>query len=126
MNVTIGSGSATAAVQAYGATVFCPGGVVIMAANTGTGLTYQWKRNGANISGATLYWYSANQPGSYTAAVSSGGCTATSNGISVTWCTAGMILDDGTAELEGERVGDGAEEAITTVQEDPVTPHTSN
>ncbi|MFN3876216.1 MAG: fibronectin type III domain-containing protein, partial [Flavobacteriales bacterium] len=43
----------TATITAGGPTTFCAGGSVVLSANTGTGLTYQWRRNGAKISGAT-------------------------------------------------------------------------
>lgn len=118
VSVTLGSGSVIALAQAYGNTAICPGGVVIMAANTGTGLTYQWYRSGALISGANLYWYSASQPGTYTAAVTSGGCSATSNGINVTWCTAGMALDEQGTEAEEERGGTEEVGIATTVQDE--------
>jgi hypothetical protein len=111
VNVTIGSGSATAQIWAYAPTAICPGGGVLLGANTGTGLTYTWKRNGTAISGATLYWYTATQTGSYTVAVASGGCSATSNTINVTSCTTGMTLEgEGTGERacgRGRRGGCG-------------------
>ena len=121
VSVTIGSGSVIALAQAYGNTAICPGGVVIMAANTGTGLTYQWYRSGTLISGANLYWYSASQPGTYTAVVTSGGCSATSNGINVTWCTAGMALDEQGTEAEEERGGTEEVGNAALVQEEAGT-----
>jgi hypothetical protein len=75
----------TATITAGGATTFCQGGSVVLNANTGTGLTYQWRNNGTNISGATAASYTANAAGSYTVVVTnSNGCTATSTATSVT------------------------------------------
>lgn len=45
--------------------------------------TYQWKRNGAMISNATLATYKASTSGNYTAVVSQGACTAESIPIAV-------------------------------------------
>jgi hypothetical protein len=54
-------------------------------ANTGTGLSYQWKNNGTNISGATAASYTANASGSYTVVVTnSNNCSATSAATLVT------------------------------------------
>lgn len=39
------------------------------------GTSYQWKKDGVDITGALSATYSANQPGSYTAAVTLDGCT---------------------------------------------------
>jgi hypothetical protein len=106
VNVTVGSGSlAAASLQAYGSTVICPGGVVIMATNNFAGLTYSWYRNGTVIAGANMYWYSAIQNGTYTAAISSGGCTSVSNPISVTWCNSGMMLEETADGTEADRSG---------------------
>ncbi|MEN9303107.1 MAG: hypothetical protein RL264_1536, partial [Bacteroidota bacterium] len=58
--------SPTATITAGGATTFCQGASVVLNANTGTGLTYQWKNNDTNISGATAASYTANASGSYT------------------------------------------------------------
>ena len=82
------SGTITATITAGGSTTFCSGGSVLLTASSGTGYTYQWKRNGANISGATLITYSANTAGSYTVAISNGACTATSSATSITVNTA--------------------------------------
>jgi uncharacterized membrane protein len=55
-------------------------------ANTGTGLTYQWKRNGSNVPGANATTYSAITAGTYTCVVtnSCGGTTSNSIVVQVT------------------------------------------
>lgn len=75
----------TATATAATATTFCTGGSVVLNANTGSGFTYQWAKDGSNISGATAASYTATATGSYTVIViNSGGCTATSSALSVT------------------------------------------
>lgn len=84
-NTTVSINSApTATITAGGATTFCSGGSVTLNGNTGTGLTYVWKRGGTAISGATSGSYAANQTGSYTLTVSNGGCSTTSAAVNVT------------------------------------------
>ncbi len=74
-----------ATITAGGSTGICQGSSVVLNANTGTGLTYQWQIGGATISGATQASYTANAAGSYTVVVSnSGACTATSTATVVT------------------------------------------
>jgi hypothetical protein len=58
-----------------GPTTFCAGGNVTLFANTGFGFTYQWKKNGVNISGATASSYVASQTGDYQIKISFTGCT---------------------------------------------------
>jgi hypothetical protein len=72
-----------ASVTAAGATTFCIGGSVTLNANTGGGLTHQWKLNGANIGGATASSYVATGSGTYTCVVTNGCGGTTSNSISV-------------------------------------------
>lgn len=61
----------------------CTGGTTVLTA-TG-GVTYQWYRNGLLIPGATASTYTANQAGSYTAALFNGACSGvTSNAATVT------------------------------------------
>jgi len=75
----------SASISAAGSTTICPGDSVVLNANTGTGLTYQWRQNGANIQGATTASYSAKQSGSYDVAITNtSGCGAISSAITVT------------------------------------------
>jgi len=74
----------TASITAGGNTTICSGGSVILNANTGTGLTYQWKLNGGNIAGATSTFFSATAAGNYTCAVTNSCGSTTSNTILVT------------------------------------------
>lgn len=50
-----------------------------LSAGTGTGYTYQWKRNGVNINGATLSTYTTGLAGTYTCFVTSGTCSRTTS-----------------------------------------------
>ncbi|HKR05475.1 MAG TPA: fibronectin type III domain-containing protein [Bacteroidia bacterium] len=78
-------GTQAATITAGGPTTFCSGGSVILSANTGAGFTYQWKKNGAVITGATASAYTAAVSGTYTVVITiSGGCTSASNSIVVT------------------------------------------
>jgi len=60
----------TASITANGATTICVYDSVELAANSGSGLQYQWQLNGADISGATAQNYYASAAGDYTVAVS--------------------------------------------------------
>jgi hypothetical protein len=73
-NGTVGAGWSTgcpgcllpsSSVTANGSTVFCAPGSVTLNANSGAGLTYQWKKNGINISGASNSSYIATATGNY-------------------------------------------------------------
>ncbi|MCB9182754.1 MAG: hypothetical protein H6591_02465 [Flavobacteriales bacterium] len=81
-SVTVGSGP-TATITANGSTSLCTGGSVTLSVGNCTGCTYQWKRNGTNVSGATSSSYAASTAGSYTVVVVSGSCSSTSSAISV-------------------------------------------
>ncbi|HNP23953.1 MAG TPA: MopE-related protein [Panacibacter sp.] len=58
-----------AAIKVFGNLNICALGSVTLQANSGTGLTYQWKRNNVNIAGATNRSYVAKTTGSYSVAV---------------------------------------------------------
>ena len=75
----------TATITAQGPTTFCAGDSVILQANAGTGLTYQWIKGATNISGATLNNYTAKTAGTYKVKVTNAnGCSKTSAGKVVT------------------------------------------
>jgi hypothetical protein len=75
----------TASATAAGNTTFCAGGSVTLNANTGAGLTHQWRNNGNNISGATAASYTATASGSYSVVVTnSSNCSASSSATTVT------------------------------------------
>jgi len=77
----------TATATPAGPTAFCNGGSVIIDANTGTGLTYQWQLGTTNIPGATSPSYTATASGTYSVVVSNGTCTNTSSTVVVTVST---------------------------------------
>ncbi len=77
----------TATATAAGPTAFCEGGSVDIVANTGTGLTYQWRRNNQAIPGATSLIYTATQSGVYNVVVSNVNCSANSGFVNVTVST---------------------------------------
>jgi hypothetical protein len=74
----------TAGIAPLSSTVFYEGNSVILQANTGTGLTHQWLRNGSELLGATANSYVAKQSGNYTVRVSQNGCSVVSAGVNVT------------------------------------------
>ena len=75
----------TATATAGGLTTFCSGSSVNINANTGAGLTYQWKNSSGNIANATNFTYNAVTADTYyTIVTNSNSCTNTSNSISVT------------------------------------------
>jgi len=75
----------TATITPAATTTFCTGGSVVLNANAGTGLTYQWSNGGTAITGATAVSYTATTTGSYTVTVkNANNCSATSTGTTVT------------------------------------------
>jgi hypothetical protein len=74
---------ATASVS--GPTTFCSNQNIILNANRGEGLSYQWQNNGVNIPGATSSSYNVNITGKYAVVVSDAkGCSKTSAAETVT------------------------------------------
>lgn len=73
-------------VTAYPNANFSPSGTVkicaacsqTFTAPTGSGYTYQWKKNGSNVAGATAFTYNTNQAGNYALTVSVNGCATNS------------------------------------------------
>jgi len=82
--ITVNSLPATA-ITVTGGKNYCLGDIITLSAKAETGYTYQWKRNGTNISGAILPTYLVTSPGDYTYAVTDlNGCNKTSNTTSIT------------------------------------------
>ena len=79
------SSPSTALISALGATTVCAPDSVVLSANVGTGLTYQWLVDGGTISGATNATYGALATGDYAVVVTNAaGCSATSSTITAT------------------------------------------
>jgi hypothetical protein len=73
-----------ATITPQGPTTFCVGGSVVLAANSGAGLTWQWKKGANIISGATLQNYTATTAGTYRVIVTNiNSCSKTSAGTVV-------------------------------------------
>lgn len=83
--ITVGGAAPTAVIQANGNTTFCPGVGVTLICSSSSGVTYQWKKNGIAITGATSNSYTAGATGSYTCTVTNScNISTTSNAISCT------------------------------------------
>ncbi len=78
-NITV-NGLPSATISTSTPVSFCSGGSVLLTANSGTGLTYVWKKNGAVIPSETNSTYTATTSGDYTVTVTNpSGCSATSS-----------------------------------------------
>ncbi|HYV92354.1 MAG TPA: MopE-related protein [Chitinophagales bacterium] len=74
----------TATITEQGSLDLCGTNSVVLEANAGSGLLYQWVKNRASITGATNQTYTATSKGTYKCIVSnSAGCSATSYGLRV-------------------------------------------
>ena len=73
-----------ASVNASGATSFCDGDQVTLTANSGTGFTYQWQKDGVDITNATDITYVANAAGNYRVVVTQNSVAVSSNAVQVT------------------------------------------
>lgn len=83
----------SAIITAAGTTSFCQGGSVVLNANTGSGLTYQWQNNGSDIPGATNSSFTATTMGTYTVNVSnSPGCSTVSSPLNVSITSQNTVL----------------------------------
>jgi hypothetical protein len=87
----------TATITAASATTFATGGSVVLKGNTGTGYTYQWIKNGVNITGATASNYTATTAGSYQLRVTLGTQNAWSAPVTVTVTTLSAVITPASA-----------------------------
>ncbi len=114
LNVTNSCGSTTsnsinvtsnkkpdATVTPSGIVNICAGQTTTLTANTGNNLSYQWIRNGTNISGATNSTYSAATAGKYKVAVTNTatGCTKNS-AVTTIYITCKEAIPGGSLELQ--------------------------
>ena len=82
---TVNIANVTASITPSGNVSVCAGSASNYTANSGFNYTYQWKRNGVAVAGATNQTYSNNSAGSYTVVVTQGGvCSATSSATVLT------------------------------------------
>lgn len=83
ISVTL-SASPAASINPNGPTTFCQGSSVLLNANSGSGLSYKWKKNGTYITGATNSGYIASKTATYKVEVNAAnGCSTLSSGVSV-------------------------------------------
>ncbi|MEP7170005.1 MAG: hypothetical protein ABI855_11595, partial [Bacteroidota bacterium] len=74
-----------ATITPQGPVTFCSGGSVLLKGNYGAGFTYQWKKGGNDIPGATTKNYTASIAGAYKIKVTNNyGCAKLSTGVTVT------------------------------------------
>ncbi|MFI5220628.1 MAG: PKD domain-containing protein, partial [Bacteroidia bacterium] len=79
---------------------FCTGGSVLLTANSGVGLLYQWKKYAVNIAGANAATYTATAAGTYKVTVTNpNGCSKTSAGVIITGPPANTITVTGSLDL---------------------------
>ncbi len=83
-NGLIDENSLSAIVLPAGSIVICSGTTIALEANTGSGITYQWYKNGNAVAGATNATFVAGKKGNYFVTEKNGfNCTATSNTVNV-------------------------------------------
>jgi hypothetical protein len=116
-SVTVNS-LTTATITAGGPTTITQTGNVVLNANTGTGFTYQWLRDGVAINAATARTYTATSGGSYTVKViNATGCETLSSAMVVKTV---FVLPTNNYQLnvQGEtcRTSDNGRVNITAVQ----------
>ena len=81
--ISISSGNINASIVYIGNKNRCP---QTLQANPGGDVSYQWYKNGIEISGATERRYVAHNDGSYTVSITKNGCSAVSGPADVTTC----------------------------------------
>jgi hypothetical protein len=116
----------TSTITPKSSTTFCNGDSVILNANTGMSLTYQWQLNGTNIIGATQATYTSAQAGSYTVVVSgSASCFTTSSAV-VTSILPDIITWTGIVDTDWHKACNWSPEFIPQCCTSIVIPLTAN
>ena len=82
--IEVYSGSLSESITASGPLTFCDGNSVTLSASSGAGYTYQWKKDGLNITSANTSTYVATTTGSYTLVITNSvGCSSTTSAAEV-------------------------------------------
>ncbi|MGC4039212.1 MAG: T9SS type A sorting domain-containing protein, partial [Chitinophagaceae bacterium] len=99
--VTLTAATAPSITTQPASQTICSGTANFAVVASGTGLSYQWKRGGVNIGGATSSTYSTGTPGSYTVTVSNNCTSVTSNAatLTVTASVGGTSLVNGAQSI---------------------------
>lgn len=110
-----------ASITAGGPTTFCEGDSVILSANTGFGLSYQWYKGSNAIVNATSGSYTAKLPGKYNCLITKNitGCYSTSNKITVT-----VPCKTGTSQFADAAVYPNPATSTVTIETNSVTSKT--
>ena len=87
----------SSAITAGGPTTFCSGGSVTLNASTEAGLSYEWRVEGLNISGATSDSYVASESGTYDCFLTNSCGSVISNSIVVTAPSPGIVAHGSTS-----------------------------
>ena len=83
LSVKYGKTFSTASISANGPTTFNIGGSVTLTTTAGSGVTYQWKKDGNDISGANVQTFTATESGDYSVEITDDCGTAASAVITV-------------------------------------------
>ncbi len=98
----------TAEIMPTGSAQICEGQNIMLSASMGANLSWQWQRNGNNLTGATSQQFSATVTGTYMVVVTnSAGCSAVSPGVQVsvlTYPVASISPPGNVAVCEGQSV----------------------
>ncbi len=82
-----------ASISLSGIQAFCQGDSLVLTATIGLNFSYQWKRDGVNIQGATNFIHGAKLPGAYTVKVTSSiGCSTLSQPVNLVMHPAPVVL----------------------------------
>lgn len=101
-----------------GSGTICPSTPVVL--STTAGYTYQWFKDAVSIAGANSYNYVATQPGAYQVLVNQGGCSSSSNTVTLTATDFNASID--VLELPQTNIIAAGETKIITVTTDAISP----
>jgi hypothetical protein len=85
----------------------CETSTLTLSADTASSYSYQWKKNGSNISGATNSIYSTSKAGTYSVLITEGPCSANSPGtiVKIADTTISVMPEGKTTVCPGVAVG---------------------